>query len=209
MVLSKETQRAFQFHPRLEDPGFHSHKRVIPHAEGFWPCHVFFEFYPNAAQIAELESISNAIGFECLATTELGATQPLHLSLTETLMIPHERKPELLAAVRKWASAASSPITAIMANQLTFLTNPTGARRFAVIPVRNDNISNTIYELDSVLRSLFPDIPSTSSMTAHMSVAAGAPSERETARQQRCITTLHFDDVCVRCGTEVYKFVLG
>ncbi|KAF1840571.1 uncharacterized protein K460DRAFT_390065 [Cucurbitaria berberidis CBS 394.84] len=102
-----------------DDPSLHGgRKRAVPHVEGNWPSHVFLEWIPSQAECLDLHSlihhVKDLLNRQNEARTkkvpipditpslqsELGATLPLHVSLSRTLQIKTENRESFLETLR-------------------------------------------------------------------------------------------------------------
>lgn len=206
-VILQETQRRYQHGPRLLDPGFHEHTRLIDHADGFWPTHVYLEYFTTADQTTELVSLADSIKFNSLVTTDLGALCPLHISLSETLLVPLDAKDRFLVQLEEWSRRVSlGPQD--MSSQVQFLENPTKEKVFAVIPVKTDGVSELIADLNKLLASPGWDLPQLSPLTPHLSFAVG-PADPKKQLQQTTLRVIEFKTICVRMGTRVHTYALA
>ncbi|CAO2656906.1 Nn.00g057090.m01.CDS01 [Neocucurbitaria sp. VM-36] len=102
-----------------DDPSLHGgRKRTVPHIEGNWPSHVYLEWIPSQAECDDLHNlirhVNNLLSLHNESRTkklpipeiipslqsELGATLPLHVSLSRTLQIRTEDREAFLEALR-------------------------------------------------------------------------------------------------------------
>ncbi|KAF1832950.1 hypothetical protein BDW02DRAFT_648763 [Decorospora gaudefroyi] len=102
-----------------DNPSLHGgRKRTVPHVEGVWPSHVYLEWIPSQAESKALHSLikhikdclelQNAKRVKKLAIpeivpsllSELGASLPLHVSLSRTLQIKTEDRENFLDTLR-------------------------------------------------------------------------------------------------------------
>lgn len=102
--------------PRLSpNPALHNGKtRTVEHVEGSWPSHVYIEWIPSKEETRVLTEVLKSVETELnqestsscstsinsLLYSQLGVLQPLHLSLTSTLMIPGEQLTQFKTHVR-------------------------------------------------------------------------------------------------------------
>ncbi|KAF1942639.1 hypothetical protein EJ02DRAFT_502722 [Clathrospora elynae] len=102
-----------------DNPGLHGgRKRAVPHVEGHWPSHVYLEWIPSQAESNALHDlmqhvkdsleVRNATRTKKLPVpdiipsllSELGASLPLHVSLSRTLQIKTEDREAFLETLR-------------------------------------------------------------------------------------------------------------
>lgn len=206
-TILQETQRRYQHGPRLMDPGFHQHNRTISHADGFYPTHVYLEYFANAHQTTELGSLADAIEFHSLVTTDLGASRPLHVSLSDTLMIPSDAKDRFLLQLHQWSDSVSLGPQR-MSSQVRFLENPTKEKVFAVIPVESSGVFELIVGLNKIFARPEWDLPVLPPSTPHLSFAVGS-LEPTRDLQQTSLREVQFKTLCVRMGSRIHTYALA
>ncbi|KAI8955519.1 U6 snRNA phosphodiesterase Usb1 [Xylaria longipes] len=108
-----------------DDPTLHQgRKRVNPHKVGNWPSHLYIEWHPTPSERTTLTtllstlqsslasssiSITNPITLTSFLTSDLGAPQPLHISLSRPIVLSTSQKDTFLSDLE--ASIRSSGIT--------------------------------------------------------------------------------------------------
>ncbi|XXH05669.1 hypothetical protein Hte_012104 [Hypoxylon texense] len=101
-----------------DDPTLHQgRKRVNPHKAGSWPSHLYIEWHPTASQHALLSNLLAAlrpalpeVRVTSFLLSDLGAPQPLHVSLSRPIVLGTAQKDEFLEQlVARIASCGVSP----------------------------------------------------------------------------------------------------
>ncbi|KAI5864808.1 hypothetical protein GGS23DRAFT_595504 [Durotheca rogersii] len=99
-----------------DDPALHQgRRRVNPHKAGSWPSHLYIEWHPTAAQLATLgallAALRPALGLPLTSflTSELGAPQPLHVSLSRPIALATAHKDAFLERLRARVQRAAPP----------------------------------------------------------------------------------------------------
>ncbi|KAI0902746.1 U6 snRNA phosphodiesterase Usb1 [Ustulina deusta] len=103
-----------------DDPALHQgRKRVNPHKAGHWPSHLYIEWHPTPTERMTLTTLlstlqSNltpapsspsapssppSISISSFLTSDLGAPQPLHISLSRPIVLGTAQKDDFLSAV--------------------------------------------------------------------------------------------------------------
>ncbi|KAK6336503.1 poly(U)-specific 3'-to-5' RNA exonuclease [Orbilia brochopaga] len=108
--------------PRLakaDDPAAHGGRhRAIPHVEGNWPTHIYFEWHLNsteAATVGHILSVArDAIAkherfssqrelpkLESFLHSDLGTQLPLHISMSRPIVLRTEQRDQFMASLEK------------------------------------------------------------------------------------------------------------
>ncbi|KAI0452366.1 U6 snRNA phosphodiesterase Usb1 [Xylaria acuta] len=98
-----------------DDPALHQgRKRVNPHKVGNWPSHLYIEWHPTPTErtiLAKLlsnlqssltsspSSSTNPITITSFLTSDLGAPQPLHISLSRPIVLSTSQKETFLSGL--------------------------------------------------------------------------------------------------------------
>ncbi|ODQ65387.1 hypothetical protein NADFUDRAFT_7552, partial [Nadsonia fulvescens var. elongata DSM 6958] len=163
--------------PRIvsTDSSFHDGKiRVNSHVDGLWPSHVYLEWVPNPESVKTLsacldyvtQSLTAAIiknraikttdiQVRTLVHSELDVDLPLHVSLSDSIMIPANKKglfkSAMISACEKIArnklDLKFSAITRIYLNK-------TKTRAFIALVLNEDvHLSNLIKQVNHICRT--------------------------------------------------------
>jgi hypothetical protein len=149
--LPTHFQDLFLSGPRLtDDPEFHQGRiRTHQHVEGQWPSHVYIEWYPDDSGCGEilkklLDLADKAIGakltgkeMHSLLESELNVKLPLHISLSNTMMIETENKDEFLAGIMDSMKNFECFEVEIVTHSVNILLNDTKTRAFIAIQIKN------------------------------------------------------------------------
>lgn len=142
----------------VDDPSLHQgRRRVIPHVVGNWPTHVYIEWHPTpedhdvltalvAALKKALETDENEarkhsdIKLFSFLTSDLGAPQPLHVSLSRPLALATGNKDifleRVIASIAGTTSGSVRPFT-LRPTALVWHRSPDSDRTFLVLRVES------------------------------------------------------------------------
>ncbi|KAL8936141.1 MAG: hypothetical protein Q9216_005089 [Gyalolechia sp. 2 TL-2023] len=128
-----------------DDPSLHAgRQRQMPHVEGQWPTHVYIEWHPSRLEIKALsEVLTNAerkvppgAGLHSLLKSELGADQPLHISLSRTLMLATEKRQSFINDLQVAIKESSINPFAVVLSDLSWVANYENNRWFLVVHIQ-------------------------------------------------------------------------
>lgn len=133
--------------PRLDHPDFHQGRsRVIDHKSGFFPSHVYIQWIPTNEElvvlndlVASLQAANPSYKIESLVQSALGAPLPLHVSLSDTILLSKHSKPEFLQEISEFM-ASNAPLhgeAVFCVNGLpVMLSNADHSRIFLSLPLQ-------------------------------------------------------------------------
>lgn len=141
----------YKTNPKLSpNPAFHQGKtRSIAHIDGSWPCFVSLEWDLTKKQLTQLDSTLKSVEIEInqpihrLFYSELHVPQPLHVSLTSTLMIRQEDlkefEAEIIRSIKQTKSGTDQ--LEISFESIAVLSNETKTRSFVVMVIDPESSS--------------------------------------------------------------------
>ncbi|KAI1170007.1 U6 snRNA phosphodiesterase Usb1 [Nemania sp. FL0916] len=148
-----------------DDPTLHQgRKRVNPHKVGSWPSHLYIEWHPTTAERALLTtllstleskltpsshsspspspSLSSSPQIISFLTSDLGAPQPLHISLSRPIVLSTAQKDRFLADLEARIRASGIAPFILEPMALSWHRADASARSFLVLRVRGSSSSD-------------------------------------------------------------------
>ncbi|KAL2135506.1 hypothetical protein VTI74DRAFT_8237 [Chaetomium olivicolor] len=135
-----------------DDPTLHQGRtRQIPHVAGNWPSHIYVEWHPASQVHALLTELvtslqaqaktSSGVEVASFLLSDLGAPQPLHISLSRPIVLSTEQKDNFLADVV--GTIRSSGITAFSldCSRVEWHRTSESGRSFLVLRVHTGQLS--------------------------------------------------------------------
>ncbi|KAK5199190.1 poly(U)-specific 3'-to-5' RNA exonuclease [Exophiala xenobiotica] len=133
-----------------DDPALHAGRtRQVPHAIGNWPTHAYLEWYPSLPELVQLDKVikhaewSNTCdSIHSFLRSDLGAPQPLHISLSAPLVLKTDQKDAFQQTVFSEVSRSNVQPFNVQATGLDWVANYERSRFFLVLklsrPSNND-----------------------------------------------------------------------
>ncbi|KAJ9629208.1 uncharacterized protein PV06_00715 [Exophiala oligosperma] len=149
-----------------DDPTLHAGRtRQVPHVVGNWPTHVYLEWHPPKQELAMLDDVieharpSNDIGrsMHSFLRSELGALQPLHISLSAPLVLKTDQKGPFQKSVCSEVHKRRVSVFTVRVTGLAWVANHDGSRYFLVLRLgrpRNDELNKLLSACNAVARRL-------------------------------------------------------
>jgi len=133
-----------------DDPALHAGRtRQVPHAIGNWPTHAYLEWYPSKPELVQLDKVikhaewSNTCdSFHNFLRSDLGAPQPLHISLSAPLVLKTDQKDAFQETILSEISRSEVKPFHVQATGLDWFANYERSRFFLALklsrPSNND-----------------------------------------------------------------------
>ncbi|KAK5353046.1 poly(U)-specific 3'-to-5' RNA exonuclease [Exophiala xenobiotica] len=133
-----------------DDPALHAGRtRQVPHAIGNWPTHAYLEWYPSLPELVQLDKVikhaewsKNCDSIHSFLRSDLGAPQPLHISLSAPLVLKTDQKDAFQQTVFSEVSRSNVQPFNVQATGLDWVANYERSRFFLVLklsrPSNND-----------------------------------------------------------------------
>ncbi|RFU28379.1 hypothetical protein B7463_g7959, partial [Scytalidium lignicola] len=155
-----------------DDPSLHGgRKRATPHIQGNWPTHLYIEWYPSPTEhnllsklISALQSISPAIvpsstipsaTIHSFLTSDLGASLPLHISLSRPIGLSTEQKDAFLSSLQYGIKSSRIRPFEISFTGLDWVPNFDKTRWFLVLRIQRpvgDELNKLLHICNAVAR---------------------------------------------------------
>ncbi|KIW20180.1 hypothetical protein PV08_00755 [Exophiala spinifera] len=149
-----------------DDPTLHAGRtRQVPHAVGNWPTHVYLEWHPSKEELVILDDVIehakplNDVGksIHSFLRSELGALQPLHISLSAPLVLRTEEKGPFEERVCSEVRQRRVGNFTVCVTGLAWVANHDGSRYFLVLKLSrppNDELNKLLSACNAAARRL-------------------------------------------------------
>ncbi|KAL8867211.1 MAG: hypothetical protein Q9174_005809 [Haloplaca sp. 1 TL-2023] len=119
---------------KSDDPSLHGgRQRQAPHVEGQWPTHVYLEY----SLLKQAEAVLQGhFDVRSLLKSDLEADLPLHISLSQTLMLATEQRQSFIDALDEAIAGSHSDSFLVTFDALRWVPNQENNRWFLVLQVR-------------------------------------------------------------------------
>lgn len=214
--LPESFHDVYQTGPRLEDEGFHQGRvRTVQHVWGLWPSFVYLEWIPNEDELGILKRVTKGLGsnVESLAETALGVRRPLHISLSDTIMLKWEDRDRFVDRVAEKLTPFQ-PVDCRLAGGIKLFNNQTQTLAFygALIKDDRDQVRQMAYNVYQLLTSEFDNSSVMDISTPHVSIASSPDpldNDRHPSYDQllACIH-LRIPHLKVKIGRQIHTFEL-
>ncbi|KAI0021110.1 U6 snRNA phosphodiesterase Usb1 [Xylariomycetidae sp. FL0641] len=140
-----------------DDPTLHQgRKRVNPHKAGNWPSHLYIEWHPDAeernhlsallanlrARLARHADLSSTT-LTSLLTSDLGAPQPLHISLSRPIVLATPQRDAFVSRLTRSLQRSGVRPFALAPTALRWFRAPESGRAFLVLQVASSSSSSS------------------------------------------------------------------
>ncbi|KAL6248976.1 poly(U)-specific 3'-to-5' RNA exonuclease [Rhinocladiella similis] len=149
-----------------DDPSLHAGRtRQVPHAVGNWPTHIYLEWHPSKQELAILDDvieharppIDMGRSMHSFLRSELGALQPLHISLSAPLVLKTDEKGPFQERVCSEVQQRRVSNFTVCVTGLAWVANHDGSRYFLVLKLGkppNDELNKLLSACNAVARRL-------------------------------------------------------
>ncbi|KAK9387597.1 U6 snRNA phosphodiesterase Usb1 [Lipomyces mesembrius] len=170
--------------PRVgDDPELHGGRtRQSPHIEGRWPTHVYCEWIPTETQSTSLDLLVPPTA-SSLVHSPLGAPLPLHISLSQSLMLATDDRDDFVRSV--WAAIDDNlPFFSVKFTSADWLVNPSHTREFyALRATPSDQLTAILEATNHVCQAM--SYPTLDDAGFHVSLAWRLPNQANSRRRRR------------------------
>lgn len=218
--LPESFHDVYQTGPRLEDEEFHGGRvRTVQHVSGLWPTFVYLEWIPDEEELGLLRKVTTGLGanVESLAESALGVRRPLHISLSDTIMLKGEDRGRFVDRVSQMLRTGfGGPVDCRLAGDIRLFMNQTQTLVFygALIRDDRDQVRQMAHNVYRLLTSEFDNMNIMDISTPHVSIASAAADPPNNDRHPRhdpllaCIQ-LRIPHLKIKIGRQIHTLKLS
>ncbi|EPS44648.1 hypothetical protein H072_1353 [Dactylellina haptotyla CBS 200.50] len=159
--------------PRLtkeDDPSAHGgRQRAIPHVEGNWPTHIYFEWHLTATEITQIGSLlgiakgviskyehfhrnDEAFKLESFLYSDLGTQLPLHISMSRPVVLRTEERDGFMTSLERGVQRVGIGPFDVDFTALEWVPNQDRTRWFWVMRASSPVLSTLLAVCNQVVR---------------------------------------------------------